>query len=48
MSVFVKSKKNLSILRNFDIILPLKLRNSRIPRNLLEKLIVLEKLHEIL
>ena len=32
MSVFVKSKKNLSILRNFDIILPLKLRNSRIPR----------------
>ena len=32
MSVFVKSKKKLSILRNFDIILPLKLRNSRIPR----------------
>ena len=32
MSVFVKSKKNLSILRNFDIILPIQLRNSRIPR----------------
>ena len=44
----LKAKNFYLTLRNFDIILPLKLGNSRIPRNLLEKLFVLEKLHEIL
>ena len=35
----LKAKNFYLTLRNFDIILSLKLRNSRIPRNLLEKLV---------